>query len=215
MVKIVPAVLAESELEFKEKLDRVRPLGTMVQIDICDGSFVDNTTWAPPERMEELLAGLPFEAHLMVANPEHAVGVWLAAGAARVFFHIEATEREDLILDAAEADGNGGKVGVAINPDTPISRLTHIIDKLRFVLVMGVTPGHGGQKLQEIAADKVAALKRLRPSLIVSVDGGVNADSAAMLVRAGADILVVGSALTGDLDPQLAYARIKDAIQDE
>ncbi len=215
MIKIEPAILATSEIDFKEKLSRVRPLGMMVQIDVTDGAFVDTVTWSPPEKMEELLDGLPFEAHLMVANPEHAVGVWLAAGAARVFFHLEATERESLILNAAAADGNGDKVGVAINPDTPISRLMPIIDRLRFVLVMGVNPGRGGQQLQSIAADKVAALKRLRPSLTVSVDGGVNAEDAGLLARAGADILVVGSALTNDLDPQLALARIRDAVQND
>jgi ribulose-phosphate 3-epimerase len=210
MIQFVPAILAKTEEEFREKIERVRPLGLRVQIDVMDGQFVNNTTWADVGKIAEILGDIPFEAHLMVANPEHQIMIWLAAGAERVFFHAEATNREAMIMRAAGILAN--RIGLAINPETPLSRLTPVIDTLPAVLVMGVTPGFDGQTLQPIAFEKIQAIKRLRPSIHVSVDGGINPQNVWALVEAGADALVVGSALTNAADPTLALALLHDEI---
>lgn len=210
-MEIVAAVLAKSENEMREKIERLRPLDIMVQVDVMDGIFVKNETWAPPSETSRLLKGLPFEAHLMVENPEHAVMVWLAAGAKRVFYHAETTDRHDLIIRSAVGDSD--KIGVAINPDTPIARIAPILDEISYVLVMGVNPGWGGQDLLPIAVEKIAAIKRIRPTLTVSVDGGVTPQNAPLLIRAGADILVAGSALTDAADPAAALAEFKTAVK--
>jgi len=211
MTKIIPAILAKSEEEFRSKIVKVRSLATSVHIDVMDGYFVNNTTWAAPEKMREIMGDLPFEAHLMVADPEHSVMVWLAAGARRVYFHAEATNRDELIVKVAEDKAD--RIGIAVNPDTPLSRLTHTIDRLHSVLVMGVVPGRSGQLFQPIAVEKVQALKNLRPSLRIAVDGGVNPENAGILVKAGADALVAASALTDAPDPALAWDKFKEAIK--
>lgn len=210
MATIVPAILARDEEEFVRKVDRVRALGLPLHVDVMDGLFVDNKTFAPADRMRELLDGLEFEAHLMVSNPEHAAPIWLACGASRAIFHVEATTKESLICRAtAEECVN---LSLALNPDTPVSHLSAFLDTFRRAMVMGVPPGKSGQPFDDIAVEKVKALKRLRPALIVSVDGGVKPENAKLLADAGADVLVVGSALTDAADPADALMRFKNAL---
>ncbi|MDD5251831.1 MAG: hypothetical protein PHT12_04335 [Patescibacteria group bacterium] len=213
MVQIMPAILAQTEDEFRRKVERVRPLGLMVQIDVMDGKFVENTTWAEPGKMREIMMDLPYEVHLMVVEPEHAAMIWLAAGASRVIYHAEATNRDDLILRSAGTQD--GQIGIAINPETPLSRLTPVLDSVHTVLVMGVKPGHSGQAFHEIALDKVAAIKKLRPSIKVAVDGGVSVNNAGALAAAGADILVAATSLTDNPEPQLALAKLRAAADGE
>jgi ribulose-phosphate 3-epimerase len=209
MIEILPAILAKSEEEFMAKIDKVRPLGATLHIDVMDGVFVPHVTWAPIDRVREIVDGTPFEAHLMVSNPEHAVPTWIAAGATRVIFHAESTPRDPMICRAlAERCPD---VSIALNPDTPVSRITedlHVYDK---VTVMGVPPGKSGQPFQEIALEKIAMLKRLKPSLRITVDGGAKPENIAALVAAGADFIVVGSALTDAEDPGEAYFDLKRA----
>jgi ribulose-phosphate 3-epimerase len=211
MTEIIPAILAKDERAFIEKIERVRALGLMLHIDVMDGEFVPEKTWAPPERMREILGDTPFEAHLMVAAPEHLVPVWLAAGATRVIFHAEATTRESLICRINTDECK--KLAIAINPDTPVSRITDdLLATFRQVMVMDVTPGRSGQKFQKIALEKIKALRELKPDLLIAVDGGVKSDNAAALIEAGADVLVIGSALTDAPDPSLALLKFRTAI---
>jgi len=212
MIEIVPAILAKTEEEFREKIEIARSLSNIVHIDVMDGKFVKETTWAVPEKMKEILGDLAFEAHLMTSEPEHEAMVWLAAGASRVYYHAEASARDELILKSAL--DRSDRVGIAINPDTPLSRITHVIDRLQRVLVMGVTPGRSGQPFQPIAVEKIAALKNLRPSLKIAVDGGIRPENAAALVRAGADALIAATALTDAKEPMLAVAKFKEIIDE-
>lgn len=210
MVEILPAILAHDEAEFMKKMDRVRPLGAPLHIDVMDGIFVKNTTWAPPDRMRVILDGVPFEVHLMVSNPEHAVPIWLACGADKVIFHAEATTKERLICRATAEEC--AKLAMAINPDTPISRITPVLDAFASVMVMGVTPGWSGQAFQEIALEKIRALKGLRPDISITVDGGVKPENAAIVAGAGADRIVSGSSLTEHPDPAEAFLRLKEIV---
>lgn len=210
-VKIIPAILAKDEQEFVAKLARVSGFAPMIHVDIMDGAFVPNVTWAPPDQVRRLIDKLPFEAHLMVSDPEHAVPVWLASGATRTIFHSESTGREQLICRAtAELCPS---LSMAINPDTPISRIIGDLENFRHVTIMGVPPGRGGQKFDPISLEKITALKQLRPGIVVSVDGGVKAENAAALVAAGADELVVGSAIMDAPDPESAYKEILAAAE--
>lgn len=210
MTLIMPAILARDEDEFRRKVARVAPLGLPLHIDVMDGVFVKESTFSPAERACDLVNGIPFEAHLMVSNPEHAAPVWLACGASRVIFHAEATGKESLIFRATAEDGV--KLSLALNPETPLSLITPFLDSYRSVMVMGVPPGRGGQPLNDIAIEKIRALKALRPSLIVAVDGGVKPENARLLADAGADILIVGSALTDADDPAAALLKFKEAL---
>jgi ribulose-phosphate 3-epimerase len=210
MTEIHPAILATDEEEFRRKVNLVRAFGAPLHIDVMDGVFVPQKTWAPADRMRELLDGIPFEAHLMVSNPEHLVPIWLACGASKVHFHAEATKRDSLICRATAEQCVD--VGIALNPETPVSRVTAELKAYNRLMVMGVKPGMSGQPFQDIALEKMRMLRGLKPSVVITVDGGVKPENARMLADAGADVLVVGSALTEAADPITAYGRFKDAL---
>ena len=204
MIEIHPAILAHSENEFMAKVERVRALGAPLHIDVMDGIFVQNTTWALPERMQELLAGIIFEAHLMVTNPESAIPSWLAAGARRIIFHAEAT------TDDASLCRNDARLSVALNPETPIS---HLSNECAHVCIMGVTPGWSGQPFQEIALEKIREIKKMYPAAHITVDGGARSENIRAIVDAGADVVVVGSAITDAPDPAAAYQSFKEMLK--
>lgn len=210
MVEIIPAILAASEEEFRTKVEKVRALGLSLHIDVMDGAFVPNVTWAPVDRMKEILGEISFDAHLMVANPEHAVPVWVAAGARHIIFHAESTTHESMICRATDA--RCVDIGIALNPDTPISRISAEAHELHRVMTLGVTPGRSGQPFQDITIEKIRAIKSLNAALHVSVDGGVKPENARALADAGADALVVGSALTDQADPQMALLKFREAL---
>ncbi len=211
VMDIIPAILAKTEDEFVAKASRVSQLGLLLQIDVIDGVFADNKTWSPPERMKRLLGEQPFEAHLMVTDPEHAGPVWVAAGASRVYIHAEATRVEDLIYRSLP-DSDRPKLGIALNPDTPVARIVSSLKFIRSVLVMGVNPGWGGQVMRASVIDKIRAIKDLSPTTYVAVDGGVTPGNAKALAEAGADGLVLGSALTNAPDPIAALAELRRAL---
>jgi len=211
VMDIIPAILAKTEEEFVAKIGRVSQLGLRLQIDVVDGIFAANKTWSPPERMESLLGDTPFEAHLMVADPEHAGPIWIAAGSQRVYFHAEATKVDGLLFRSLSEDDRS-KLGIAINPDTPISRIAPSLKYIRSVLVMGVNPGWSGQVMQTTTVDKIKAIKNLAPTAYVAVDGGVTTENAKALMDAGADALVLGSALTDAPNPYAALAQLRLAL---
>ena len=203
---IIPAILTHSEEEFRRKIENIRPLGVMVQIDVMDGTFVDNTSWADPLLVPTILGDLPFEVHLMVSHPERHIAKWLQAGAERIWFHIEATTDPDAVITAAGGDIE--KIGVAINPGTPCSVLNSTIRALQRVLVMGVQPGWGGQAFKPEALEHIGMITKNCPGTHIVVDGGVNETNITGIRAAGAHEVVVGSALTDAEDPQAAYDRL-------
>ncbi|KPJ85353.1 hypothetical protein AMJ57_03370 [Parcubacteria bacterium SG8_24] len=210
-MEVIPAILAKTEDEFRTKIEAVRPLGQRVQIDVIDGRFVENATWSPISEVVTLLRGLPFEVHLMVSDPEHAAPLWVAAGAESAYVHAEATHRELLINRAMGRDD--GHIGIAINPETPVNRIVPDLPRLKRVLVMGVSPGWSGQAFQEIAVEKVRAIRDLEPTVTITVDGGITPENAPRLAEAGADILVAGSALTDHWNPLEAYEEFQRALR--
>jgi ribulose-phosphate 3-epimerase len=209
-MNILPAILATDENDFREKAARVFGLGLPVHVDVMDGNFVPGTSWAVPELMKKILGDLPFEAHLMVSNPEHLVPVWLAAGAARVYYHAESTHADPYIVRSIVPDGV--RLGVAINPETPVSRIIPLLEDIGNVLVMGVNPGKQGQPFQHIALEKVAAIRGARPAVMIGVDGGVKPEIAKAALDAGADMIVAGSALTNQPSPAEALRLFQDAL---
>lgn len=211
MIEIAAAILAPTEPDFDAKLGRVAALDIPVQIDVIDGAFVPNVSWAPAGEMRSRLRGIVFDAHLMVADPEHSVPLWIAAGARRVFFHAEATSVERLIIRSMPEYAS--RLGVALNPDTPVSRITSILKTVPNVLVMSVNPGWSGQRFNPIAIDKVRAIKDMNPSIHVTVDGGVTPEIAKQLKEAGADEIIIGKALTDAADPAQALREFREAVR--
>jgi len=206
-VEIIPAILAKDEKELRRKVESVDGLCEMVQLDVMDGKFVDNATWADPSRIEKMPLPLPFEVHLMVQDPLDRLDAWSLAGCQRVLIHAESVE--DLSAALKEAKSYGMEAGISINPETPIEDVEEAVPDADVVQVMGVHPGWMGQAFQEVAVEKVRELREKFPELLIEVDGGVSVGVARRLADAGADRLVSGSAVFNSGAP----AKALDALR--
>lgn len=222
MVEIIPAIISKSFEDLKEKIKLVEPYVKWVQIDIMDGKFVPNTSWNRPEELASLKSEVFFEAHLMISEPEKHVEKWIDAGIKRIIFHIEATLNPYAIIQKCRK----GKVevGVAINPETPIEGIESLLKSdfnssvevrlqqpIDMVLVMGVTPGFGGQEFKREVLEKIKALRRSRPHLTIEVDGGMNPATAKKAVEAGANVIVAGSYIFNSADVEKVIEELRGA----
>ena len=180
-----------------------------IHLDIMDGHFVPNATFGL-STVEALrgATGLPFDAHLMVANPSTWASRYAAAGCQTVAIHVEAPERHEPTLDAVRR--NGALAGLAADPGTPVDTLSAFAGLVDFGLVMTVKSGFGGQAYQPDAAARIPALRLLLGAdLPVHVDGGIKGGTAADAVRRGANVLVAGTALFGAAEMKAAVAALR------
>ena len=187
-----------------------------IHVDVMDGHFVPNLTFGP-KMVADLRAAtrLPLDVHLMIERPDDWVARYADAGATYVTVHIEATRDAARTLDAIR--GAGARPGITLNPETDVSRVTPYLDRVDLALVMSVHPGSGGQSFIESALDKVralrAALDAAGSTAELEVDGGIKAENAKRVARAGASVLVAGSAVY--LDPNgvsAALAKFRRAV---
>ncbi|HCC21854.1 hypothetical protein A2480_02195 [Candidatus Uhrbacteria bacterium RIFOXYC2_FULL_47_19] len=209
-MEIYPSILAATQDEFARKVERVRCLGLTIHVDLADGIFVPQRSWADPLLVEEYADGLKYGAHLMVDNPEHEVPIWLVSGTEHVYFHTESTHRQDLILRTVN---NPHRIGLALNPHTPVSDIAPFLDHIASVLVMSVEPGRSGQDFQPDILRKIRTIRGLCPDLHIVVDGGIKPHNIAAVAAAGADAAVVGSSLTDSPDPVQAFRELNTALQ--
>lgn len=168
-----------------------------VHIDVMDGSFVPEITYGQPiVRSIRKLTNLPFDVHLMVEHPENQINSFIEAGADWITFHIEATSHAHRLVQLIHEKGK--KAGIAINPATPVSVLSEILEIADIILVMTVNPGFGGQKLIPSCVKKISELKKIRDekkyNYLISVDGGINSQTLNLVLDSGVDIVVSGSA---------------------
>ena len=201
MVWIAPSLLAANFADLKNEVLRINDAGAdMLHLDIMDGNFVPNLTFGPGVvKSIRPYTNIPFDAHLMVQNPDDMLEWFALAGVDFITVHAEVCPHLDKTIDAIHTLGL--KAGVALNPSTSESVLEYVIDKLDLILVMTVNPGFGGQTFMENQLEKIVKLKKLiaNRDIILSVDGGINPMTSAMAIAAGADMLVAGSAIfTGD-----------------
>ncbi len=175
-----------------------------LHIDVMDGHFVPNISFGTPiMRSIRPHTDLFFDVHLMIEHPEHYIKDFVSAGAEMIVVHQEACVHLHRVVQ--QIKDHGVKVGVALNPATPIETLEYVLPMLDMVLIMSVNPGFGGQSFIEATYDKVKAMRemanKLNPALLIQVDGGVNLNNAGALIDCGANVLVAGSAVfkTDDL----------------
>ena len=206
MVKIAPSVLSADFTNLKEEIAKVEKGGAhLLHVDVMDGHFVPNITFGP------LIVGvlnriteLPLDVHLMIENPRLYLEQFIQEGADWISIHCEGNRH--LNRDILYLKKEGVKAGVVLNPATPLSSLDCILDYVDFVLLMSVNPGFEGQKFIDNTKDKIRCLREIIDKralrVEIEVDGGIGLDNVQEIVSCGADIIVSGSAVFHQEDPE-------------
>ncbi|HET7214527.1 MAG TPA: ribulose-phosphate 3-epimerase [Terriglobia bacterium] len=204
MIKIAPSILSADFTRLGEQVQAVEAAGVdRIQIDVMDGRFVPNITFGT-QAVSSLrpLTRLTLETHLMVEPPEDFIEEFAEAGADTIIIHQEATPHLHRAIQQIHSLGK--KAGVALNPSTPAVLLSEVIGNLDLVLVMTVNPGFGGQEFIMETLPKIREIRRQIEEkglqCEVEVDGGINTETAPLVVKAGADVLVAGSSVYGCKD---------------
>jgi ribulose-phosphate 3-epimerase len=228
---IIPAILPKDFAELSEKIELIRSSVKFVQIDVCDGQFTPDATWPyrkDDDSFQKILKeeeGLPgwqelnYEIDLMANSPEGLVEEWVSAGASRIIIHAESKSRGlaegEAVAKAIEILKGRVEVGLALNVTTPIALIQDPRFKIQegavdFIQLMGIDHiGFQGQEFDAKVIDRIKEVKALYPDMVVSIDGGVSLETAPLLISAGADRLVIGSAIFNADNYMEALAQFK------
>ena len=213
-IKVAPSILSADFSRLGDEIRAVEAAGAdLIHLDVMDGHFVPNITIGPLViRACRKVTKLPLDVHLMIENPELYIADFAKAGSDYITVHVEAaTHLHRLIQNIREH--KGVKVGVSLNPATPLETLDYILGDIDMVLIMSVNPGFGGQAYIPSATDKIRRLWKMindrKLNVEIEVDGGIKPDNAAEVAAAGADILVAGSAVFGAKDYKMAIQGIR------
>ena len=198
-VKIAPSILSADFARLGEEVAAVEAAGAdFIHVDVMDGHFVPNLTIGPPivESLRKVTS-LPLDVHLMITNPDAFIPEFAEAGANYLTVHTETCPHLHRTIQLIKE--HGVKAGITLNPSTSISTLEEVIADADLVLIMSVNPGFGGQKFIPATLDKISRTRdlmtRKMSHALLEVDGGIKVDNAAEVVKAGADVLVAGSAI--------------------
>jgi ribulose-phosphate 3-epimerase len=213
MPLIAPSILSADFTRLGEEIHSVEAAGAdWIHVDVMDGHFVPNITMGPlvVEAVKRSTA-LPVDVHLMIENPDRYVAEFAKAGADYISVQVETCPHLHRSIHLIKE--HNAKAGAVLNPATPLSALDWMLSDLDFVLIMSVNPGFGGQKFITSSLEKIRALrKRIAANnlkTLIQVDGGVNSGTVSDILKAGADVLVAGSAIFGSGDYKATISELK------
>ena len=204
-VRVVPALLTDNPAALAQMVEVANGFADFVQVDIMDGRFVPSTSISATD-LGNVGIRFGWEAHLMVADPLNYVEQFKDIGASRIIFHIESDDDPNDVI--ALGRSLGISIGVALNPDTPVSTAADVLAGADSVLLMSVYPGYYGAAFVPEVLGKVPELRRKFPGLELGIDGGIKPDNLLEVARLGFDTVCVGSAIFRDEDPAAAYRRL-------
>jgi ribulose-phosphate 3-epimerase len=203
--RVVPAILTDNPKALETMVRQAESFTNWVQFDIMDGRFVPSRSISY-EHLARLPMKLSWEAHLMVAEPENYLEGFKRAGAQKVVFHYEANRSPQKVISTARRLGLG--VGLAINPDTPVSAILTLVDKVDSVLFLSVYPGFYGKEFIPGVLDKIREFKSLCPGVETGIDGGIKESNITGVVQTGVAFIYIGSAIFHQKNPADSYRRL-------
>lgn len=215
MDAIIPAILTSDFAEFKNILQKLidsELTFPLVQIDVMDGFFVPNKSFAEREEINNLTHNFNFELHLLVADPEKEIKTWKNVTAVKKV--IIAVENQEKVTPAIKlAREYNWSVGLSVNPETPLEQIAPYIDHIDSVLFLTVTPGAQGNPFLENVGEKIQKFKQLYPNMTCAVDGGITPENIALINSWGAEYFCVGSALVKQPDIKIAYNNLQNSLE--
>jgi ribulose-phosphate 3-epimerase len=206
-IRIIPAVLTEDSNELSKMLQNAVHYTDYVQIDIMDGQFVPSRSISWTDIIN-VPSKPKWEAHLMVKSPENEIVNYQKAGADKVIFHFEATPQPWKSIEVARKLNI--KIGMAFNPETSVSAILALVEKVDSVLFLSVNPGYYGAKYIPEVLNKVRDLHFLKPNLLLSIDGGINEKNLLEVAASGLNDICVGSGIFRQPDPAAAFRKLTE-----
>jgi len=209
-IEIAPSILSADFANLANEISEVEKAGAkIVHLDIMDGHFVPNITMGPVVISKiRKCSNLVFDCHLMISDPDKYAENFAKAGADHITFHIEVKDDPAKLIN--KIHDMGCTAGICINPKTPVDSIKHVAHLCDMILVMTVQPGFGGQSFMADAAKKIIDIRKLvGENIRIEVDGGIDQNTAPVVVAYGADTLVAGNAIFGQKDRQLAIETIQ------
>lgn len=217
MSNLIPAIIAKDKEELQEKISQADGLVSWAQIDVMDGIFTRSLGWNNPDDLDYIKAGLHLEVHLMVSHPENIIDRWLDSPVRRILLHHESTDSVALSALLKKIISSGKSAGVVLKMQTPLWVLDFLFQassfKLQVIQLMGIDEiGYYGNSFNKKVLERVSALREKHSDVILQVDGGITLENAPLIMRAGADNCVVGSAIFKSDNPREAIAKFKSII---
>ena len=217
-IYLAPSILSADLLDLQEQIQKVEKNGAdFIHVDIMDGHFVPNITFGPViVSALKRITKLPLDVHLMISEPDKYTEQFAKAGANYLTVHAEGNIHLHRVIQNIKS--YGVKVGLALNPATPLYPIQSMLGEIDLVLAMTVNPGFGGQKFIDLVLNKISDLADIKTKynhrFLIEVDGGINTETAPIVVKAGAEVLVAGDAVFGQDDIAASCRSLKKVAED-